>query len=696
MLELDDSVAQIAGVGPRRAEELRAAGILTVGDLLMYLPMRYEDRASTVPIAELKPGMRTGVMATVLRVDWKGPPGPRRQVEARIEDESGEIVAVWFNQPYVAGSLEIGEKLQLFGRVDQYREQLQIVNPVMAAAEPEAPSLHVGRPVPVYRRIGSLGPGMLRRLVASTLDALAAEVDRLPQAIRAGQGLLSTADALREVHYPPLDADLSLWEELRSEPHRALVTSEFVDFQVVLSLQRRKAVVEQGVARTFPAGTLDSVLAPLPFRLTGAQGRVLDEVMADLASERPMHRLVQGDVGCGKTAVLGAAAMAVARGGEQVAVLAPTEILARQHEATLGEWGRQLGVAVVALTGADPRPHRRDVLARCAAGEPMILVGTHALLEPDVDFARLGLVVIDEQHRFGVGQRAALRAKGKRQGVQPDLLVTTATPIPRSLALTLYGDLDASRVDEMPPGRVPVGTTQAPFEGGRELVSRLRAVVAAGGRAYVVAPAIDADEEEPGGPVSVVALRDELAAALPRIGCGLLHGRLDAATKASAIGAFSRGDAPILVATTVIEVGVDVPQATLMVIVGAERFGLAQLHQLRGRVGRGAAAGECLLLTTAAVSDTARERLAALCDTHDGFVLAEEDLRLRGAGELLGYRQTGPFGFRIANPRVHHDWLEQAHQVSRTLVVSEDVEAQAYRQALRDSWAARMRLARAG
>ena len=696
MLQLDDSVAQVAGVGPRRAEELRAAGILTVGDLLMYLPMRYEDRASTVPIADLRPGMRTGVLATVLRVRWKGPPGPRRQVEALLEDDSGEIAAIWFNQPYVAARLEVGETLQVFGRVDQYRDQLQLVNPIMAEAEPETPSLHVGRPVPVYRRIGSLGPGMLRRLLASTLDALSPEVDRLPEAVRARQGLLSTAEALREVHYPPLDADLGSWEELRSEPHRTLVTNEFVDFQVVLALQRRKAVIEEGVARSFPASTLDSVLAPLPFTLTGAQARVLTEVMADLERDQPMHRLVQGDVGCGKTAVLGAAAMAVAGGGEQVAVLAPTEILARQHEVTLGEWGRQLGVSVLALTGADGQRHRREVLSRCAAGEPLILVGTHALLEPGVEFTHLGLVIIDEQHRFGVGQRAALRAKGKRQGIQPDLLVTTATPIPRSLALTLYGDLDASRVDEMPPGRTPVATAQEPFAGVGELVGRLEAVVAAGGRAYVVAPAIDADEEEAGDPASVISLRDELAAVLPGIDCGLLHGRLDAATKAATIQAFSRGTTPILAATTVIEVGVDVPEATLMVIVAAERFGLAQLHQLRGRVGRGTAGAACLLLTTGSVTDMARERLAALCETHDGFVLAEQDLRLRGSGELLGYRQTGPFGFRIANPRVHHDWLEQAHEVSRTLVESEDEAASLYRQALRDSWAARMRLARAG
>ena len=696
MLQLDDSVGLIAGVGPSRATELRSGGILSVGDLLMYLPMRYEDRSQRLPVGELEPGKRVGVEAEVLSVRRKGPPGRRQQVEMRIGDDSGEAQAIWFNQPYMARRFARGDRVHLFGLVDEYRGLAQIVNPVVADADATEPSLHVGRPVPVYRRIGALGPGMLRRLVATALDALAPDGGRLPASVVDEHGLMPFRQALSELHYPPRDARLEDWAQLRSEAHRALVMNEFVDFQVVLGLQRRRAAGERGFARQITPDAVAAIVAELPFRLTAAQQRVLGEIVVDLSAPVPMHRLVQGDVGCGKTAVLGTAALAVALGGEQVAVLAPTEILVRQHLATLAPWAAALGVEVVALTGADSPAMRRPRRQRLRDDGPVIAVGTHALLEPAVEFARLGLVVVDEQHRFGVGQRAAMRAKGRRQGIQPDLLVTTATPIPRSLALTLYGDLEISRIDEMPPGRRPVLTRQLSRSPRKEIVGKLEKMIAMGARAFVVVPAIESEEDGDETMATVAKVAEQLREALGESRVGLLHGRQNGRTKAAAIDDFVAGATPVLVSTTVVEVGVDVPAATLMVVVQANRFGLAQLHQLRGRVGRGDAGGECWLLADEPLSATARARLDTLCRTNDGFEVAEEDLALRGAGELLGYRQTGPFGFRIANPRRHYDWLLTARDVAEGLLASDDAVARDYRRALRESWRSRMRLARAG
>jgi len=658
--------------------------------------MRYEDRSQRLPVGELEPGQRVGVEADVLSVRKKGPPGRRQTVEKRIGDDSGEVQVVWFNQPYMASRFERGDRVHLFGLVDEYKDALQIVNPVVADADAKEPSLHVGRAVPVYRRIGALGPGMLRRLVAAALEALGAESGRLPASVVDEHELMPLPRALSELHYPPSGAQLEDWEQLRSEAHRTLVMGELVDFQVVLSLQRRRAAGEKGFARELTPEALTTVVAELPFSLTGAQERVIAEIVADLAAPAPMHRLVQGDVGCGKTAVLGTAAIAVALAGEQVAVLAPTEILVRQHLATLAPWASALGIEVMAFTGADSAALRHEQRERLREGGPMIAVGTHALLEPGVEFARLGLVVVDEQHRFGVGQRAALRDKGQRQGAQPDLLVTTATPIPRSLALTLYGDLEISRIDEMPPGRRPVATRQLPRSASGEIIAKLGEVIAAGGRAFVVVPAIESEEDGDETMATVTRMAERLRDALGEDLVGVLHGRQDGKTKVAAVEQFVAGATPVLVSTTVVEVGVDVPAATLMVVVQANRFGLAQLHQLRGRVGRGEAGGECWLLADEKLSDTARARLDTLCRTNDGFEVAEEDLTLRGAGELLGYRQTGAFGFRIANPRRHYDWLVAARDVAADLLDSDAAGARDYREALRESWRARMRLTRAG
>jgi ATP-dependent DNA helicase RecG len=448
VLQLDDSVELIAGVGPSRVAELRGGGILSVGDLLMYLPMRYEDRSQRLPVGELRAGQRVGVEAEVLSVRKKGPLGRRQAVEMRIGDDSGEAQVVWFNQPYMAGRFERGDRVHLFGLVDEYKGALQLVNPVVADADAEEPSLHVGRAVPVYRRIGKLGPGMLRRLVAAALEALGAESGRLPASVVGEHGLMPFPQALSELHYPPAEAQLEDWEQLRSEAHRTLVMGELVDFQVVLSLQRRRAAGEKGFARqltaraasplapgpgaprvlrvkpqrepqVFPQAEpqpLPAIVAGLPFVLTAAQERVLAEIVADLEAPSPMHRLVQGDVGCGKTAVLGAAAIAVALAGEQVAVLAPTEILVRQHLATLKPWAAALGIDVMAFTGADPAALRREQRQRLREGGPTIAVGTHALLAHTEQARLRGYIV----NKFRGDQRLfdpALVAIGDRTGL---------------------------------------------------------------------------------------------------------------------------------------------------------------------------------------------------------------------------------------------------------------------------------------
>ena len=693
-MQLAEGVQSVSGVGPRRADQLRRAGVLTVGDLLTFLPRRYEDRSRLVSVSDLVVGEAACVEVVVRSSRRVGGAGRRRRAELRATDASGSIHAVWFNQAYVADALPVGSRVRLYGRAHIHDRGLQMVNPVHKLVEDDdQESPHIGRHVPVYPRAGGLGSGAMRRLLVAALDDLDELLDPLPEFLVGPGKLLDLGTALRYVHYPPADADLEIWNARRSPAHRRLIMQEFIDYQAALMLQRRRAASEPGIERRIDENSRRRIEATLPFRMTAAQQRCTSQIMADLCDPSSMHRLLQGDVGCGKTAVAACAMFAVALHGEQAALLVPSAIVADQHARNLQAWSAKLGIEVASLTAATDGAHRREVLAALEDGRCKAVVGTQALLQPQVRFKRLGLVVVDEQHRFGVAQRALLGSKGRQQDAHPDLLVMTATPIPRSLALALYGDLEVSRIDELPPGRAAV-TTRWMREAELGAVDReLRRVARAGERAFVVAPRID---ESAASGISAVELARQLQERIPDVGVGLVHGDLDGEGKARAMRRFIAGDTPVLVATTVIEVGVDVPEATLMVIEGAERFGLAQLHQLRGRVGRGALPGRCWLISRGTLSENATQRLRTLCDTHDGFRIAEEDLRLRGPGEVLGTRQAGPVELRIGDPYAHADWVEEARDIARTLVQSDDAAATRYRDQLRSAWRTRMRLARAG
>jgi ATP-dependent DNA helicase RecG len=755
LLTLQDEVTEIRGVGPRRAQMLAKAGIITVDDLLLNLPFRYEDRSAAATIAELEPGTPVTVRAKVKTCRAVRGQRWRVRVEAKVEDETGQLRVVWFNQPYIANSATVGTDVWLYGSVTMHKDELQMVNPVLEVAAPvgdsgdsgdgdgesrdgdsaaeEVAPLHVGRLVPVYRRIGDLGPGLLRRLIAVVLSSELSIDENLPTGTRQHFDLMDREQALREIHDPPEDAEPEVWNASRSSAHMRLIFEEFLAFQTTLLMQRPeqedgkagearvdKALREHDLTLALLQDAKGEVLAALPFVLTEGQGRALDLILEDMARPQPMHRLLQGDVGCGKTAVAASAMLLTALGGRQAALLVPTEILAVQQARTLRAQAAHFGLEVACITASQPSAERRAVEAAVAAGDIHLVVGTHAILQERVQFADLALAVVDEQHRFGVRQRAALREKGEVPGARaakgtrgeqtsreetiheaagrrfpPDLLVMTATPIPRSLALTIYGDLDLCTIPDLPPGRQPIQTEVVADERWPEIVERLREAMARGEQAYVVAPRIDPDTEGESELRDAVTLRAELHKALGG-SVGLLHGSLDSEEKSSAMAAFVSGQTGVLVATTVVEVGVDVPNATLMVVQHAERFGLAQLHQLRGRVGRGAVASQCVLVGHPPLTPVARARLVAVRDHHDGFELAEQDLVLRGPGEVLGTRQAGAMGLRLGDPVRDHDWLVAAREEAARLLDSEAAEARAFCFRVKESWWRSLSLLRAG
>jgi ATP-dependent DNA helicase RecG len=760
VMKLDDDVTRVRGIGPRRAEMLAAAGIRTVEDLMLNLPFRYEDRSATAAIGVLEAGLPVTVRAQVKKCRVVRGRRWRARVEATVVDDSGELRVVWFNQPYIANSATVGTDVWLYGPVTTHKDELQMVNPVLeavsaTAAEDDATTnevgggaaapLHVGRLVPVYRRIADLGPGTLRRLIAAVLAADPVIDETLPDEIRRRLDLLDRPQALRAIHDPPETADPGAWNAARSEAHRRLIFEEFLAFQTTLLMQRHRRDAEAvdgapvcggtmacalaadageeatavGITRVAETPPVQDILAALPFELTAGQAESLETIFADMTATEPMYRLLQGDVGCGKTAVAACAMLLAALRGRQAALLVPTEILAHQQAATLRALAGQFGLDVACITSSQPAAARRPAEAAIAAGEIGLVVGTHAILEERLTFADLALAVIDEQHRFGVRQRAALREKGAggegAEGEQwPDLLVMTATPIPRSLALTIYGDLDVSTIADMPPGRQIVWTEVWKNDRWSEVVELLRGTMERGEQAYVVAPRIEPDPDEEVELRDAVTLREDLqkelgnatraddlqagrgeGASLSRA-VGLLHGGLDSEEKNRAMADFVCGRTAVLVATTVVEVGVDVPNATLMVVEHAERFGLAQLHQLRGRVGRGSVAAQCILLAHPPLTPIARARLKALLDHRDGFELAEQDLVLRGPGEVLGTRQAGALGLRIGDPVRDHDWLVVARAEAVRLLAADDPEARAFIGRVRRAWRRSLRLLRAG
>ena len=695
----------LKGVGPARAAMLEAKGLRVVEDLLTYAPFRYEDRSNVKTIDQLAPGEMATVLAEVKSAKVSG--FQRRHLglfQAAFTDASRAVLmGKWFHGAYLADILTPGTKVALFGKVefDSYSGNLGMMHPeyeILTADEDGDASLHTGRIVPVYKAAGKVTTRTLRTLTNRILESVApSHEDPIPEHIRRSLKLQDRWSAIRALHFPPPDSDLRLLNAFRSPGQYRLIFEEFFWLECGLELKRAKARLEPGIAFALTDRVRERIKEMLPFKPTRAQKRVLAEIAHDMEQPHPMYRLLQGDVGSGKTLVAAEAAIIAIENGCQVTVLAPTEILANQHYFYFKRLFQKLDYVTILVTGSLSAREKTQLKKLTAAGLAHIVVGTHALLEEDVEFKRLGLAIVDEQHRFGVEQRQALLEKGAgEKGVRPDVLVMTATPIPRTLALTMYGDLDVSIIDELPPGRKPIATQHVTEDHIEQVYSFLKQQVDAGRQAYVVYPVIEESETQA---MKAAQKMHELLSRIvfPDIAVGLLHGKLPSVEKETAMANFQRGITKLLVSTTVIEVGVDVPNATVMVIEQAERFGLAQLHQLRGRVGRGAEQSHCILVT-GKMNETARERIRTLVDSSDGFHIAEMDMKLRGPGEFFGTRQSGVPALRIGSILRDPDVLEVARSEASAFVAhppSEDLLRQAVA-FIREHWQRRYGLVQVG
>ncbi|TDB29006.1 ATP-dependent DNA helicase RecG [Stenotrophomonas sp. ATCM1_4] len=663
-----EPLSRLAGVGPRVAAKLEARGLTTLQDLWLHLPLRYEDRTTLLPIRALKAGLAAQVEGRVEAVER----GFRYRPMLRVaigDDSGGTLVLRFFHfRAAQVAQFSVGTRLRCYGTPRAGQHGLEIVHPSYRVLG-DGEEAGLGEALdPVYPAVEGIGPASLRKLIGQALDRLPEEarLELLPADLLAGLNLPSLRDALLTMHRPPATADIAALAAGTHPAQRRLAMEELLAHH--LSLRRQRIALQQHRAPSLRGrdGLVKALLDALPFKLTGAQQRVFDEIRKDLARAHPMLRLVQGDVGSGKTVVAALAAMLAVERGKQAALAAPTELLAEQHLANLRGWLEPLGVRVAWLAGKVTGKARNKVLEDVASGHAQVVVGTHALMQDNVVFNDLALAIVDEQHRFGVHQRLALRDKGASAGVVPHQLVMTATPIPRTLAMAAYSDLDVSAIDELPPGRTPVQTIVISAERRPELVERIRVACQQGRQVYWVCTLIDESDEVVA--TAAQATFEALSAQLPELRIGLVHGRMKAAEKQAAMRAFKSAGTDLLVATTVIEVGVDVPNASLMIIENAERLGLAQLHQLRGRVGRGATASSCVLMYQAPLSNMARERLETMRHTADGFLIAEKDLELRGPGELLGTRQTGLAAFRVADLARDAGMLPAVHDLAERLL----------------------------
>ena len=714
MLELSTPVQYVKGIGPRIADLLAAKGIHTVGDLLHYLPFRYEDRLNPRGIGEL----RAGEMATVIgEVRNSGLFRTRRMpiFQLTVGQGRARLRCLWFNATYLQDKFKPGQMIALYGKVeeDQRSRELQIVQPQFEmlgdasddgengeAEKKAAESLEIGRIVPIYESIGQgrLTPRWFRKVIRTALDNLTPELsDPIPAAVRSRLGLISPRQALWNVHWPEPGESFQDLQSCRTPAHIRLIFDELFFVELGLELKRRQQRAQTGIAFRLDDSVRAAIKKILPFHPTAAQKRVLKEIATDMGKPYPMRRLLQGDVGSGKTIVGFEAAIIAIENGCQVALMAPTEILAQQHYFSARRILENAGYRIVLLTGSVEADRKREIRRHIAQGGAQLVIGTHALLEEKVEFANLGLVIVDEQHRFGVMQRLKLMKKsGESEGAshvgadafvrpaeqssaassatpEPDVLVMTATPIPRTLALTLYGDLDLSVLDELPPGRTPIVTRCVSDDRSPEVWDFLRKQIANGHQAYVVYPVISENEENE-VKAATKMYRELSGHIFSDLKVGLLHGRLDADLKDQVMRMFQKGELQILVATTVIEVGVDVPNATMMVIEHAERFGLAQLHQLRGRIGRGAAKSYCVLMTGGKITEEGQRRLDAMVRTNDGFQIAELDLELRGPGEFFGTRQAGMPSFHVANLIRDAQLLEAAKREAAAVITGQNSE----------------------
>ncbi|PYX31115.1 MAG: ATP-dependent DNA helicase RecG [Acidobacteria bacterium] len=713
MLELSTPVQYIKGVGPRIAEILATKGISTVDELLHYLPFRYEDRLNPRGIAEL----RAGEMATVIgEVRNSGLFRTRRMpiFQLTVGQGRARLRCLWFHGAYLQGKFTPGQMIALYGKVEQDRDgELQIVQPQFeilghandganGAEKKASESLEIGRIVPIYESAGQghLTSRWFRRIIRTALENLNPDLpEPIPAIVRSRLRLVSPREALWRVHWPEAGESFEDLQSSRTPAHIRLIFDELFFVELGLELKRRQQKAQTGIAFRLDGGVRAAIKKILPFHPTAAQKRVLQEIAADMEKPYPMRRLLQGDVGSGKTIVSFEAAIIAIENGYQVALMAPTEILAQQHYFSARRILENAGYKIVLLTGSLESDRKREIHRHIAQGNAQLVIGTHALLEEKVEFSKPGLVIVDEQHRFGVMQRLRLMKKSgdgqegsrallgttgshtpSQKGTrvhtavaEPDVLVMTATPIPRTLALTLYGDLDLSVLDELPPGRTPIVTRRVADDRSPEVWEFVRKQVAAGHQVYVVYPVIEENEERE-LKAAIKMYRELSGHIFADFKVGLLHGRLDPDLKEQVMRMFQKGELHILVATTVIEVGVDVPNATVMVIEHAERFGLAQLHQLRGRIGRGAAKSYCVLMTGGKVSEEGERRLDAMVRTNDGFQIAELDLELRGPGEFFGTRQAGMPSFRVANLIRDRPLLEPARREAAAVVAGPNAE----------------------
>jgi ATP-dependent DNA helicase RecG len=678
---------------------LESKGLLTVDDLLTYAPFRYEDRSNVKSIAQLAPGEMATILAEVQSAKLSG--FHRKNLglfEAVFTDSSrGKLIAKWFHGGYLADRFSPGQKVALFGKIefDNYTRDLQILHPefeILSGDDEGDAALHTGRVVPIYEAAGKVTTRVFRVLIHRVLESINPVPDPLPEHILRRLKLPDRWTAIREMHFPQQDEDLRLLNNFRSPAQFRLVFEEFFWLECGLALKKQKARIQPGISFELNERVREKIKAMLPFKPTEAQKRVLKEIASDMAAAHPMSRLLQGDVGSGKTLVAAEAAVIAIENGYQVVLLAPTEILAIQHYVSFKSLFQKLGYVPVLLTGTATAREKEQLKKLMAAGLVHIGIGTHALLEKDVEFHKLGLAIVDEQHRFGVMQRLKLFEKGRN----PDVLVMTATPIPRTLALTLYGDLDVSIIDELPPGRKPIVTRHVTEDQVERVYSFLKKQVDEGHQAYVVYPVIE--ESETAAIKAATKMYEHLAQIVfPGLEVGLLHGKLKPEEKESVMDRFKRGEVNILVSTTVIEVGVDVANATVMVIEQAERFGLAQLHQLRGRVGRGAAQSYCILVT-GKLNDTGKERIRTMVESNDGFYIAEMDMKLRGPGEFFGTKQSGLPTLRIGNVLRDQDVLEVARSEAEAYVSNPPSAEDLKRTVtfIRDHWQRRYGLVQVG
>lgn len=702
-MSLSTEVRMIKGVGPQRAELLAERGIYTLEDLLGYLPFRYEDRIHFSKIKDIQPNGTYTIRARVMSGQAIRTMRGRGAIyHLLVQDDTGSLPCKFFHGGYLEGRLKPGQLLILHGKaeIDKLRPaRLEMINPQLELlSSEEMDSTEVGRIVPIYEAIGTFGSRQIRRAMYAAVQLVDPNMpDILPEGLRVRLGFPSRSEALIHTHFPLPAESLEALNTFRSPAQQRLIFEELFLYQLSLALDRKATRKENAIAfRVREDAVREALKRILPFKPTAAQKRVLAEIAADLEKPAPMNRLLQGDVGSGKTIIALQAAVIAIENATQAALMAPTEILAVQHFLSARRILSRTGYRVELLISGLKASEKAAALERIRSGEAQLVIGTHALIEENVEFARLGFVAIDEQHRFGVLQRKRLMDKAASRGHAPHVLVLTATPIPRTLSLTLYGDLDVSVLDELPPGRTPIATriTSEPHLPG--VWESLRREVAAGHQGYIVYPVIEESKLELKAAIEEYErLSKEV---FPQLKLGLLHGRLSSEEKDEVMQRFRKNEVQILVATTVVEVGVDVPNTTVMVIEHAERFGLSQLHQLRGRIGRGAEKSHCILVAPVRMTDEARARLDTMVRTSNGFEIAETDLQLRGPGEFFGTRQSGDLGFHIANPLRDRELLELARREAFALAgnSAEPETLQRILRTLPDEWQRRYHLARVG